>query len=63
MPIVEVKLFEGRSREIKRKIAQEITEVLVKNLNIPAEAVIILFTDLKKENFSQAGILADETSS
>ncbi len=64
MPVVEVKLFEGRSTEVKKKIAREITEILVKNLQIPEEAVIIIFEDVKKENFAQAGRLAvEETSS
>ena len=64
MPVVEVKLFEGRSTEVKKKIAREITEILVKNLQIPEEAVIIIFEDVKRENFAQAGRLAvEETSS
>jgi len=64
MPIVEIKLFEGRSVEIKKKIAKEVTEVLVKHLQIPEDAVIVIFEDVKKENFAQAGKLAvEETSS
>ncbi len=64
MPVVEIKLFEGRSVEIKRRIAKEVTEILVKHLQIPEDAVIIIFEDIKKENFAQAGRLAvEETSS
>ncbi|MEZ0343396.1 MAG: 2-hydroxymuconate tautomerase [Caldimicrobium sp.] len=62
MPIVKISLFSGRSREIKKKIAEEITQILVKNLQIPEEAVIIIFEDLEKHNFAQAGKLADESS-
>jgi 4-oxalocrotonate tautomerase len=62
MPIVRIELFSGRGKEIKKKIAQEITEVLVKNLSIPPEAVIIIFDDLEKYNFAQAGRLAEENS-
>ncbi len=62
MPIVEIKLFSGRSREVKKKIAEEITEVLVKNLKIPSSAVIIVFEDIEKHNFAQEGKLADESS-
>ncbi len=64
MPVVEIKLFEGRSAEIKKRIAEEVTEVLVKLLQIPEDAVIIIFEDIKRENFAQAGRLAvEETSS
>lgn len=62
MPIVKIELFSGRNIEIKKKIAQEITDVLVKNLNIPSEAVIIIFDDIEKHNFAQAGRLAEESS-
>jgi len=62
MPIVKIALFAGRSKEIKKKIAKEVTEVLVKNLQIPEEAVIIIFEDLEKHNFAQAGITAEESS-
>ncbi|BAU24029.1 4-oxalocrotonate tautomerase [Caldimicrobium thiodismutans] len=62
MPIVKIELFSGRSIEIKKKIAQEITDILVKNLNIPSEAVIIIFDDIEKHNFAQAGRLAEESS-
>ncbi len=62
MPIVKISLFSGRSKEIKRKIAKEITEILVKNLQIPEEAVIIIFEDIERENFAQGGKLAEESS-
>jgi|YNPBryunderm2012_1023409.scaffolds.fasta_scaffold21231_2 4-oxalocrotonate tautomerase len=63
MPVVEIKLFEGRSVEIKKRIAKEVTEVLVKHLQIPEDAVIVIFEDIKRENFAQAGELAVEVTS
>lgn len=62
MPIVKITLFSGRSKEIKMKIAKEITECMVKNLQIPPEAVIIIFEDIEKHNFVQAGVSAEESS-
>lgn len=62
MPIVTIKLFSGRSRETKKKIAEEITNILAQELNIPKEAVIIVFEDIERSNFAQAGVLADESS-
>jgi len=62
MPIVKISLFAGRPKELKKKIAKEITEVLVKNLQIPEEAVIIIFEDVEKHNFAQGGSTFDENS-
>ncbi len=62
MPIVKISLFSGRSKEVKKKIAKEVTEVLVKHLQIPPEAVIVIFEDIEKHNFAQAGALAEESS-
>ncbi|MFN3505445.1 MAG: tautomerase family protein [Caldimicrobium sp.] len=62
MPVVKISLFTGRDKEIKKKIAQDITEILVKNLNISPEAVIILFEDLEKHNFYQAGKSGEDLS-
>ncbi|MFN3407190.1 MAG: tautomerase family protein [Caldimicrobium sp.] len=53
MPIVKISLFSGRDKELKKKIAEEITDVLVQNLKISPEAVIILFEDIEKHNFYQ----------
>ncbi|MCS7199942.1 MAG: tautomerase family protein [Caldimicrobium sp.] len=62
MPIVKIGLFAGRDRETKKKIAQEITACLVKNLQIPPNAVIIIFEDIEKYNFAQGGQTAEESS-
>lgn len=62
MPIVTIKLFSGRSKEVKKKIAKEITNILAQELNIPKEAVIIIFEDIERSNFAQAGELAEESS-
>ncbi len=62
MPIVRITLFSGRDKELKKRIAQEITEILVKNLKIPSEAVIVLFEDIERHNFVQAGKTGEELS-
>ncbi len=62
MPIVTIKLFSGRSRETKKKIAEEITKILEKELRIPKEAVIVIFEDIERSDFAQGGVLSDESS-
>jgi len=58
MPIVTIELIEGRSVEQKREMAKRITEAIVDVTKIPQDAVEVIFYDMKKEDYSKAGILA-----
>jgi len=58
MPIVTIELIEGRSVEQKREMAKRITEAIVDVTKIPQDAVEVIFHDMKKEDYSKAGILA-----
>ena len=60
MPIITIELIEGRSVEQKREMAKKITETVVEITKIPQDAVEIIFHDLKKENYSKAGVLATD---
>ncbi|MBK0348040.1 DUF1904 family protein [Aerococcaceae bacterium zg-ZJ1578] len=51
MPFVHIELLEGRSQEVKEKIAQEIRETISKHANAPKENIHIIFQDMKKENY------------
>lgn len=57
MPTYHVELFEGRSVDQKRKLAEEITRVTVEVLGTSPEAVEIIFTDVKRENWATGGKL------
>jgi len=57
MPIVSIKIVEGRSVEQKRGLAKDVTAAIVKNIGCPAEAVHIQIIDLKRENFADGGKL------
>ncbi|WP_342620405.1 4-oxalocrotonate tautomerase [Rhodoferax sp. GW822-FHT02A01] len=63
MPTYHVELFEGRSVEQKRKLAEEITRVTVEVLGTAPEAVEIIFTDVKRENWATGGKLWSEPRS
>jgi len=58
MPIVTIELIEGRTVEQKREMAKRITETIVDVTKIPQDAVEVIFHDMKKEDYSKAGILA-----
>ncbi len=57
MPLVTIKIFEGRTVAQKRGLAKDITEAIVKNIGCQPEAVHIDIVDLKKENLAQGGRL------
>ncbi len=56
MPIIEMHLLEGRSSEIKARVASAITEAAAESLGVSPETVRILITEHKKDEFYVAGI-------
>lgn len=63
MPTYHIEMFEGRTVEQKKKLAQEITRVTVEVLGGDAESVDILITDVKRENWATGGKLWSEPRS
>ncbi len=62
MPIIHVEIIEGRTVEQKRALGEAITKSTVDILGVPASSIKIVFSDMKKENFMEAGVLrADQT--
>jgi len=57
MPLVTVKAVGGRTVEQKRALAKDITEAVVKNFEVPPDAVTIDIVEYSKENFAKAGQL------
>jgi 4-oxalocrotonate tautomerase len=59
MPFVIVEMWEGRTVDQKKQLAKGITEAFV-NINVPPEAVHIVFKDNPKSCWAQGGKLASE---
>jgi 4-oxalocrotonate tautomerase len=59
MPIIEVKLWEGRTREQKAELARRMTETMVEVAGCPTEAVYVLFSDYPKADWAEGGELCD----
>ncbi len=57
MPIVTIKIVEGRTVEQKRAMVKAVTEAICKTVNAPAAAVHISIIDMKKENLADEGVL------
>jgi 4-oxalocrotonate tautomerase len=60
MPFIEVKLWEGRTREQKAELARRMTDVLVEVAGCAPGAVSIVFEDYAKGDWAEGGRLADE---
>ena len=59
MPVVIVEMWEGRTIEQKKQLAEGITSSLVK-IGVPQEAVHIIIKDNPKHNWAIGGKLASE---
>lgn len=62
MPLIRVELFEGRSPEQKRELAQALTEATMKTLNCKADAVEVMFFDIARHDWATAGVPWSERS-
>jgi len=60
MPIVRVELWPGRTQAQKRELARAITEAVCNIAQTTPEATIVVFQEIAKEDWAQAGRLASE---
>ncbi|MDO8616722.1 MAG: tautomerase family protein [Dehalococcoidia bacterium] len=61
MPIVRVEMWPGRTLAQKRELARVITDAMVNIAHTTADATIVIFEDIAREDWAQAGRLASET--
>jgi 4-oxalocrotonate tautomerase len=55
MPLIEVSMYPGRTKEQKDEYAKAITDAAVQILKTKPEHVIVIFNDNPKENWFQSG--------
>ena len=60
MPIVRIEMWPGRTQAQKRELARAITEAVCNIAQTTPEATIVVFQDVAKEDWAQAGKLASE---
>jgi 4-oxalocrotonate tautomerase len=60
MPEVYVHAVAGRSLEQKRALVKDITEAVVKNFKVGADAVMVEIIESAKENKAKGGVLFSE---
>ena len=59
MPLVRIDMWVGRTLEQKKELAEEITQVFMKQ-GTPRDAVHVIMRDVPKENWGIGGQLCSE---
>ena len=60
MPIITVKMLEGRTEEQKRALVAEVTEAVSKTVNAPKENISIIIEEMSNVHYAKAGVLAKD---
>lgn len=55
MPIINIQMLEGRTPEQKENLITEVTEAVVRTTGARKEAVTIIISDMKKEDYGHGG--------
>ncbi|NJM72839.1 MAG: 4-oxalocrotonate tautomerase family protein [Scytonema sp. RU_4_4] len=63
MPFVTIQIAEGHSIELKRKLAQAVTNALVSTLNTKPEWVTVHIDEFERENWAVGGVLHSDKHS
>jgi 4-oxalocrotonate tautomerase len=61
MPLVTIKMVEGRNKEQKRGLVRDVTEAIARNVNCPPGAVHIDIIEYSRENLGEGGELFCDT--
>lgn len=56
MPEVVVYMVEGRAGEVKKALMKEITDVVVRNCNVPSEMVVVQIVESPRDSKARGGI-------
>ncbi|VEF46805.1 4-oxalocrotonate tautomerase [Bacillus freudenreichii] len=60
MPIFQVQVLKGRSREQIKSLIADVTEVAVKNLSVKPEQVRVLVTEIDYSHWGAGGLPMEE---
>jgi 4-oxalocrotonate tautomerase len=60
MPVVQVYLYKGRSKEVKKELVRRISRDFQEVADISPESLHILFHDMEKDNWGNRGALASD---
>lgn len=58
MPLVEIRLLQGRSPEVKKRILESVTEAVRESSGAPLERIRVWIHELPPEHYMVAGVTA-----
>lgn len=61
MPVVNIKMFEGRTEEAKQGIAKDVTDSIVKHTGVDPKYIYVIFEDVALNNWAISGEVYSET--
>ena len=56
MPIITVKMIEGRTEEQKKALVEKVTEVVSETTGAPKENVTIIIEEMAKNHYATGGV-------
>ena len=60
MPVVTIKMIEGRTDEQKHNLVEKVTDAISETVNAPKENVTIIIEEMKKEHYAVGGVRKSE---
>lgn len=60
MPLIEIHLAEGRTKDQKRKLLESVTQAVHESLNVPLTSVRVWIDEFAPDEFMIAGELMSE---
>ncbi|AMX00856.1 4-oxalocrotonate tautomerase [Rummeliibacillus sp. G93] len=60
MPIVTIKMLEGRTDEQKHQLVKSVTDAVSESVNAPKENISIIIEEMKKEHYAVGGVRKSE---
>ncbi|UTR16297.1 4-oxalocrotonate tautomerase [Salipaludibacillus sp. LMS25] len=60
MPIVTIKMLEGRTDDQKRALVKKVTEAVTETTQAPAERVSVVIEEMSPANFGVGGTRASD---
>jgi 4-oxalocrotonate tautomerase len=59
MPILEITLIEGRTKEAKRRLIEKVTDAVVESIAAPRDSVRIILREIPAEHFAVGGVVKE----
>jgi len=56
MPIVQISMIQGRTKEKKEELIKKVTDAIVEALQVPHDRVRIILNEVPKENLGYGGV-------